>query len=177
MTCRCNLGNMHFSVSLLHSHVHWVAHSSVNMKYVIWIHPHLHDSPRRPSRHVPLSGQSLIFGHKFGNWQVVFPQNLLWISMIRWYWPSPWTLTPTATRPLRDAGAQRQNAVTSVVFVLLTEQSCFYFNEPTALTLRKKKNKYHIYNLNCNWNLNPATSFRNFRRIFQLSLLRGCLSS
>lgn len=61
-----------------------------------------------------------------------------------------------------SAGAQMQNTLSCVVFVLLTEESCFYFNEFIAFTLRKKIT--YIYNLNCNLNFNPATTLEKLQK-------------
>lgn len=60
------------------------------------------------------------------------------------------------------AGAQMQNTLSCVVFVLLTEESYFYFNEFIAFTLRKKIT--YIYNLNCNLIFNPAMNLEKLQK-------------
>lgn len=57
------------------------------------------------------------------------------------------SMTPDLDCYPPTAGAQMQNTLSCVVFVLLTEESCFYFNESIAFTLRKKNNIYLQFKL------------------------------
>lgn len=72
------------------------------------------------------------------------------------------SMTPDLDCYPLTAGAQMQNTLSCVVFVLLREESYFYFNEFIAFTLRKKIT--YIYNLNCYLNFNPATSLEKLQK-------------